>query len=127
MRSLQYMLDNWANIPPENTYQAQHERFYRAKRQCKKDHVPIREVATGNCALCAIETRKRHREKKVAAQRLELAAKNELEKMRRMKELEEERINQEERRRAEAIQNRCETLDQIKTGVLFLVKGRCAI
>lgn len=122
MRSLQYMLDNWEKMEYETLFEAKHERYYRAIRGCKRNHPPIRVVQNGQCAICQKASQKVYNDKAREKRQPEIRKRREAEG----REKERTKIFAEEREKAMKIKHRCETLDKIKTGILYFVKGKCA-
>lgn len=106
MRTLEFMLENWEKIQYEDKCKAKHEKYYRASKKCKYNHPPIRNVKNGECTICRIERNKKHN----MFNRIIRAEKRE------KKEIEYRILHI----------NECETLEKIKSGILYLVKGRCA-
>lgn len=51
MRTLEWMQDNYKNLPIETSWQKMEEKFYRG-RQCKKGHLPVRYVRGNTCCEC---------------------------------------------------------------------------
>lgn len=126
MRTLQYMLDNWDSMEIENKFTAQHERYYRASVGCKHGHPPIRVVGNGGCAICFNRNQQKY-DLKANAKKKELRQKErEIKEKKKLEFMEIEAQIIKERMEVEQLTNRCTTLDNLKTGVLYFVKGRCA-
>lgn len=110
------MLENWEKIEPEIPHKLLGEKLFRAVTICIRNHPPIRYINGEACAVCRqIDNKKRNRTK---PKRIKNADMDEKERV---------IILIKERKRALNIKNKCSTLEEIKTGVLFLIKGRCAI
>lgn len=126
MRSLEYMLENWEKMEYETLFEAQHERYHRAVRGCKRGHPPIRVVQNGQCALCQKTSQKAYNDKINARNKAINEEKRRIEAEIRKKEEKRLAELQKEKEQAELLKHRCTRLDQITTGVLFFVKGRCS-
>lgn len=96
MRTLEYMLKNWESIFPERHFDAKGEKYLRGRRKCRCNHPPIKRVDNNLCALCYIEKNKKEKEKEKL-----LYVSDKYKNM-----------------------NIAKTLDQIKTGILYVVLGK---
>ena len=115
MRTFEYMLANWENIEPEVSHKLPGEKLFRAVTVCLRDHPPIRYINGEACAVCRhMKNEKRNRIK------TKITIKPDFDEKERIEFLIKER------EKALEIENKCSKLEEIKTGILFLVKGRCA-
>lgn len=110
MRPLQYMMNNWERMPVEKSEDKPFEKYFRSALRCKYGHPPIRYVNGRRCVICSreasIEFNKLPEEKKMEV------------KKKKVKKIEEKCQKYPDKLITK-------TLDKIKTGVAYIVLGRC--
>jgi len=113
MRSLQWMLNNWKTIDVEKSEEKPFEKYFRSSLRCKYGHPPIRYVNGRRCVICSreasVEFNKLPEEKKIEV------------KKKKVKNIDEEKYAKQ--KYPDTLFTK--TLEKIKSGVVYIVLGRC--